>query len=1020
MNSFIKTWPNRFLLATLISILVLAPFVNSAFAESNGSGKEKIARQVAKNYIQIGTEQFRRGQYVSAEKTLLMAQDYQQYLTAAEREQLNELINKTHTAALGLSRIRDDVRKATKLFTSGNLAEAKKLLEDIKDSEFLTRQDAALVAKSLRKIDQQINLQKKHVAEAYNHSVELYDKGELEKARKGFARIAGNDLLIAPKGMTAEDYVKMIDAALAKKDEPQPESKPIEAITEDTTKSIVEELIKIATEPLIIEEKAIKKYPAVVVKKPKEILTLEGGYIEEINRKRNILRSHTNAVVNDSIAKANEHLSKDEFDKARQAIETAERVVNKNQLYLGDELFKQYGSKLKQLNEQTAKDKETRIQQLQEQKQHQAIKTQRLYREQMEADRAKRIGEIKDNARTYQKQQRYEEALGQLESLLAIDPQNNDALILKQTLEDTISFRKQLEVRKESNKEKVKTLIKSDESSIPYADDLTFPKNWREIVAKRKPEEAIGEVPANVAVYKQLEETVDISELTPETPFSEALRILRDAVEPPLQINVLWRDLYDNADIDKTTPINMDGIASVRADAALKMLLESVSGGFADIDYVVTGGLIKVATKDSLPPDMTTLVYNVIDLLGEPADFRSSLVGGRGGGGGGGAQDVGGGFTDTTQEQELDRDELEERALERVESLISLIQQTIEPDSWFEEGGEGSITAYESQKLIVRQTLAVHNQIKKLLKEIRKTLGNQVAIEARFLVVGENFLEDIGLDIDMFISPHTLSSKWALPISFEQRSNLNTQPTMTGIPGSLAESTLSAVEIQGSYGNFFIDDLAVSFLLRATQAHKDSKTLTAPKVTVMNGESATLRVQKIFLYAGNIEVDVSQAGTDELFQTFTVNYEDSSVTSGTILNITPTISHDQKNVILNITAELRDFLGFTTQQIQLPVFGGGQDLEYGIDFPETEVSRIQTRVSVPDGATLLLGGLKLTAEVEKESGVPILSKIPILGRMFSNRSKVKDHKILLILVKPTILLQAEQETEAIAAMESGF
>ena len=658
---------------------------------------------------------------------------------------------------------------------------------------------------------------------------------------------------------------------------------------------------------------------------------------------------------------------------------------------------------------------------MQEQKQRQAIESQRLYREQMEVDRSKRISELKENARTYQKQQRYEESLGQLESLLAIDPRNNDALILKQTLEDTISFRKQLEIRREANEEKVKILVKSDESSIPYAEDLTFPKNWREIVAKRKPEDTIGEFPANVAVYEQLEETIDISELTPEMPFSEALEILKDAVDPPLQINVLWRDLYDNADIDKTTPINMDGIASVRADAALKMLLESVSGGFADIGYVVTDGLIKVATKDSLPPDMTTLVYNVIDLLGRPADFYSDVQGGQGGGGSGDSQDVGGGFTDdSSADQTIDSTVLQESAFERVNSLILLIQQTIEPDSWFEQGGEGSVTAYGSQKLIIRQTLAVHNQIKNLLGEIRKSLGNQVAIEARFLVVGENFLEDIGFDIDIDFSPHTLSSKWALPISFEQGSSLNTIPTMTGIPGSLAEGTFPAVEIQGGFGTYFIDDLAVSFLLRATQAHKDSKALTAPKVTVMNGESATLRVQKIFLYASDIEVDVSQAGTDELFQTFTVNYEDSSVTSGSILNITPTISHDQKNVILNITAELRDFLGFTTQMIQLPIFGGTENLEYRIDFPETEVSRIQTRVSVPDGATLLLGGQKLTAEIEKESGVPILSKIPILGRMFSNRSKVKDHKILLILVKPTIILQEERETEAIAAMEGGL
>jgi general secretion pathway protein D len=78
-----------------------------------------------------------------------------------------------------------------------------------------------------------------------------------------------------------------------------------------------------------------------------------------------------------------------------------------------------------------------------------------------------------------------------------------------------------------------------------------------------------------------------------------------------------------------------------------------------------------------------------------------------------------------------------------------------------------------------------------------------------------------------------------------------------------------------------------------------------------------------------------------------------------------------------------------------------------------------TRVSVPDGGTLLLGGQKIAAEVEKEIGVPVLSKIPVLGRLFGNRSKIKDEKILLILVKPTIILQEERESEAISAMEAG-
>jgi type II secretory pathway component GspD/PulD (secretin) len=52
--------------------------------------------------------------------------------------------------------------------------------------------------------------------------------------------------------------------------------------------------------------------------------------------------------------------------------------------------------------------------------------------------------------------------------------------------------------------------------------------------------------------------------------------------------------------------------------------------------------------------------------------------------------------------------------------------------------------------------------------------------------------------------------------------------------------------------------------------------------------------------------------------------------------------------------------------------------------------------------------------------VPILSKIPVLGRAFTNRSTIRDQRVLLILVKPMIILQEEKEKEAIAAMESGL
>ena len=744
-----------------------------------------------------------------------------------------------------------------------------------------------------------------------------------------------------------------------------------------------------------------------------------------INRKRNILRSHTKAVVNDAVAKAQDYISQGEFDKAKEAIEAAERVVSKNRLYLGDDLFKQYSSQLKQLSGKIVQRESERIQQSREQKRLEAIEAQRQYRQQMEVDRSRRISELMDNATAYQKQQRYEEALGQLESLLVIDPLNDQAQILKQTLDDMISFYKQLEVWREVNKERVDLLLKTEESAIPYAEELTYPKNWREIVAKRKPEEAIGWDEATAAVYKQLDEIVDLSELTPEMPLSEAIEIIRNSVEPPLKIQPDWRDLYDNADIDQTTPINMEPISGVSVRTALEILLDMVSTAFAELGYVVKEGVITIATVDSLPSELTTLVYDVTDLLGRPATYYTRS--GRGRGEAGRGEDAVEFFEE--EEEELERDELEERATTRAGALGMLIQEAVEPGSWDVYGGEGTISLYQNKKLIVRQTLEIHDQIAKLLKDLRKALGHQVAIEARFLLVTESFLEDIGLDIDFAVR---LGGKWRHPtigaltgepypgISFDQGSSATVTPDATGVPGTLGGGAPLGMRVEGGWGSI-LDDLQVNFLLRATQAHRDATSLTAPKVTVLTGESAALRVQRTIRYARNIEAETREAGEWAGRAAWTVNYETGAIPTGTILNITPTITPDKRNVLLNIVAELRDFLGWRRQAVESPIFGiEGAREAYVIEFPETEISRVQTRVSVPDGGTLLLGGQKVTGEVEKEAGVPILSKIPLIGRAFTNRSKVKDEKILLILVKPTIILREEAEAEAIAAVEGGF
>jgi type II secretory pathway component GspD/PulD (secretin) len=364
--------------------------------------------------------------------------------------------------------------------------------------------------------------------------------------------------------------------------------------------------------------------------------------------------------------------------------------------------------------------------------------------------------------------------------------------------------------------------------------------------------------------------------------------------------------------------------------------------------------------------------------------------------------------------------------------LIMVIQETVEPDSWYDAGGEGTVTAYEGKKLIIYQTPEIHDQIDRFLKEMRKSLGHQVSIEARFLVVTENFLEDIGVDVEFALN---MGDKFKT-MEVGQSHYEGVSPAETKVPGSLAGAlgglnlgkfTRDANNVVTGYGPMRISlghlaEFEIDFMLRAVQAHKDAKTLTAPKLTVLSGESATFSIQTDTVIAlppqVTSEIIAPAAGAPATTGAVIPNFV--TIPTGTTLNITPIISPDKKHVLLNITTMMSDLLPSKTYHIETPMPGQALPVAYDQVLPVTEYSQVQTRVSVPDGGALLLGGQKITADVEMEAGVPGLSKLPILGRLFRNRSTVKDQKILLILVRPTIILQEEADAKAIGAFEGDF
>jgi type II secretory pathway component GspD/PulD (secretin) len=207
-----------------------------------------------------------------------------------------------------------------------------------------------------------------------------------------------------------------------------------------------------------------------------------------------------------------------------------------------------------------------------------------------------------------------------------------------------------------------------------------------------------------------------------------------------------------------------------------------------------------------------------------------------------------------------------------------------------------------------------------------------------------------------------------------------------------------------------MDDIQVNFLIEATQAHSATRSLAAPRLTLYNGQRAYVTVATQQAYVADLTPVVAE-------NAIAFNPVIGFVASGSVLDVEATVSADRRYVRLTVRPQVMAVNSFgryaittaTTDAAGNPLTGTGF-----IQLPNVTVQRLETTVDVPDGGTLLLGGQRLSGEVEREMGVPLLNKIPIIKRAFANRGSVRDEQTLLILVKPKIIIHSEEEALQLA------
>ena len=170
--------------------------------------------------------------------------------------------------------------------------------------------------------------------------------------------------------------------------------------------------------------------------------------------------------------------------------------------------------------------------------------------------------------------------------------------------------------------------------------------------------------------------------------------------------------------------------------------------------------------------------------------------------------------------------------------------------------------------------------------------------------------------------------------------------------------------------------------------------MVAPRLTLFNGQPA-------HIISRNERTLIADVQPEFAAEFLNVNPQTTGVTSGPMFKLTPVISADRRFVQLAI----RPIIAAVGDADSIQV--GGTDRL--IQFPVIQLTTVQTTVTVPDGGTVLLGGIKTTPGGTLQPGVSILNKLPYINRLFKNEATLRDTQSLMIMVTPRIIIQGEEE-----------
>jgi MSHA biogenesis protein MshL len=352
------------------------------------------------------------------------------------------------------------------------------------------------------------------------------------------------------------------------------------------------------------------------------------------------------------------------------------------------------------------------------------------------------------------------------------------------------------------------------------------------------------------------------------------------------------------------------------------------------------------------------------------------------------------------------------------------VETTSQADFWNElrstletiigdEDGRRVVTNPQSSLVIVRAMPHELDMVEDFLGITHTNINRQVVLEAKILEVELSDGFQSGINWGMLGS----SGSWEALGSQVGGGTLfqNGVSDIVSNSGNLNPGNFTPVTstLASAFGGIFTlqlkrgDDFAAFVELLKGQGNV--QVLSSPRVSTVNNQKAVIKVGgDEFYITGVTNSTVSEGATT----TNSPEVELQAFFSGIALDVTPQID-EHENIILHIHPTISE----VTQSTKSFVIGGEN---FNLPLAASTVQESDNVVRSKSGQIIVIGGLMKEASNEHEASVPLLGDLPLIGNLFKHTQVSHFKKELVILLKPTVMVDGRDWKKAIQASQANL